>query len=134
MTDENISNHDPKDVAFYTAVVQAWVTTRLEKDRALLNLSTAGIGLLVTLLTTVGPSSHCELLLYGLAGVCFASAIVVALLVFDRNSHHLEEVIKRRKDDDDAKLIKLDLLLLMLFMAGVVLTGAIGILSGYNRI
>ena len=134
MEDECNSESDSKDVAFYTATVQAWVTTRMEKDRTTLNLSAAGIGLLVTLLTTVGPSSHSELLLYGLAGTCYASAIVVALLVFDRNSHYLEEVIKSRKDDDDATLIKLDRGMFWLFIAGVVLTGVLGMFTGYNRV
>ena len=54
------SVRDAKAVAFYSAAVQAWVTTRMEKDRALLNLAAGGIGLLVTLLTTVGPSSRSE--------------------------------------------------------------------------
>ena len=59
-TDKNVQ----KEIALYSAVVQAWAGTRMEKDRSILNLSAAGIGLLVTLLTTVGVTARCQLVLY----------------------------------------------------------------------
>ena len=132
MVDEHDSVHDAKAVAFYSTVVQAWVATRMEKDRTLLGLAGGGVGLLATLLTTVGPSSSTELLLYGLAGLSFVCAILVALLVLDRNSHHLEEVIRSGKTDDDHRLIMLDRFLLGFFLVGVMLTGVLGMVSGYN--
>ena len=134
MADEHHSAQEAKTVAFYSAVVQAWVATRMEKDRTLLSLSGGGVGLLATLLTTVGLSSSTELLLYVLAGSSFVCAIIVALRVLDRNSRYLEEVIKNGKNDDDPRLIMLDRCLWGLFLAGIILTGAIGILSGYNSI
>ena len=134
MAYEHDSMHDAKTVAFYSTVVQAWVATRMEKDRTLLSLAGGGIGLLATLLTTVGPSSSTELLLYILAGISFVGTIFVALLVLHWNSRHLEEVIKSGKTDDDPRLIMLDRHLLRLFLVGVILTGVIGVLSGYNSI
>ncbi|PKF49010.1 hypothetical protein AT251_22010 [Enterovibrio nigricans] len=46
-----------KEVEFYAATVGAWLNTKFELDKSLLTLSTGAIGLLVTLLTTVGASS-----------------------------------------------------------------------------
>ena len=89
--------------------------------------------MLTTLLTTVGPSSCFELLLYGLAGMFFAGVTLFGILVFNRNSTHLEEVINSKKTGDDPWLIKLDRLMLIFFMAGVVLTSALGMFTGYNR-
>ena len=43
-----------KEVEFYATSVTAWYNTALERDRGLFTLSAGGIGLLLTLLTTVG--------------------------------------------------------------------------------
>ena len=69
MTGKHGAQDSPKDVAFYSTVAQAWVATRMEKDKTLLSLATAGIGLLATLLTTAGASSLRQLFLYGAADV-----------------------------------------------------------------
>ncbi len=74
MVDEPSPHESAKEVAFFSAVVGAWIETRMEKDKTLLSLATAGIGLLVTLLTAVGPSSVHELWLYAGAGASFIIA------------------------------------------------------------
>ena len=132
--DERDSLQDEKEVAYYSAVVEAWVATQMEKDRTLLSLSAGGIGLLTTLLTTVGPASCIELLLYIAAGTFYAGSIFSALFIFKRNSLYLEEVVKSKKAGDDRWLFWLDWFVLIFFMAGVVFTGVLGVLSGYNRI
>jgi hypothetical protein len=108
MPNEQDAEQSAKNVAFYSAVVEAWVATRMEKDRTLLSLATGGIGLLATLLTTVGPSSRVELWLYGAAGVCFITTVVGAIRVFDRNSEHLSDVLRKKTVGDDADLQLLD--------------------------
>ena len=123
-----------KQLAHYAAIVEAWVATRMEKDKTLLSLATAGIGLLATLLTTVGPTSACQLWLYGSAGVSFICTIVTAIWIFDRNSRHLEDVIVRGVRGDDPLLVKLDVLVFLSFVIGVVLTGAIALSSGFAKI
>lgn len=44
-----------KEELYLSAVINGWIETRMERDRTLLALSTGGVGLLVTLVTTVGP-------------------------------------------------------------------------------
>ena len=132
MSEKHNTAHEAKDIAFYTAAVQAWITTRMERDRALLSLSAGGIGLLVTLLTTLGASSDVQLWLYMAAAISFAGAIVFALLVFDRNSHYLRQIIKG-KNPGDRWLIWCDRFLIAFFALGVLFTCTIGISSGYKR-
>lgn len=134
MAEEQDLQESQKDVAFYSAVVEAWVATRMEKDRTLLTLASAGIGLLATLLTTVGPGSLTELVLYGAAGTAFTVSVVAAVSIFGRNSDHLEAVVQERKRGNDPKLQRLDRLLFVSFLLGVILTGAIAMSSGYARI
>ena len=38
-----------KHTAYYSALVEAWLDTRMEKDKSLLMLAAGGIGILVTL-------------------------------------------------------------------------------------
>jgi hypothetical protein len=55
-----------KRVAFYSSLVNAWIQTRMEVDKTLIVISSAGIGFLITLLTRkVGIS--CNLFLLYLA-------------------------------------------------------------------
>ena len=48
---------EQKKIEFYAASVAAWYESSLEHDKSLLTLSAGGIGLLITLLTTVGLGS-----------------------------------------------------------------------------
>src|SRR5258708_3002963 len=95
---------DPKDVAFYSATVNAWIQTRMEKDKTLLTLSSAAIGLLATLASTVGPSTLWQFWIYVVAGGCFVVTAVTSIVVFDRNSTHLEAVIRRNAVGTDVML------------------------------
>jgi hypothetical protein len=122
-----------KQVAFYEALVNAWITTRMERDRTLLVLSAGGIGLLVTLLTTAGPASSLELVFYVSAGVAFAAASVLLIIVFDMNGDHLREVILDGRKGDDPTLKVLDRLVFLCFVVGITLLGVIAITSGYRH-
>jgi hypothetical protein len=47
--DEKIEITKEKQTAFYSALVEAWLETKMEKDKSLLMLSAGGVGVLVTL-------------------------------------------------------------------------------------
>jgi hypothetical protein len=48
------AKNNAKEVEYFAAIANAWVNTRVEHDKSLLTLSAGGIGLLITLLSTVG--------------------------------------------------------------------------------
>ena len=90
-----------KTVAYYKTLVSAWVGTNMELDKALLTLSTAGIGVLVTIITTKGlivPWGWAKLSLL-LAFVGFLTTACLILCVFKKNAHHLEKVVRNLKRD-----------------------------------
>jgi len=128
-----VSEESSKRVAYYTALVDAWISTRMERDRTLLTLAVGGIGLLATLLTTVGPTSIAELALYGFAAVSFLVSALAAIKIFTKNGHYLEDVIQKGTKGDDPQLKVLDRLVLWSFISGVVLTMSIAASSGYRR-
>jgi hypothetical protein len=133
MTEQD-PNYNAKVIAFYSATVEAWVNTRMEKDRTLLSLAAGGIGLLATLLTTVGPASPYDLALSGLAALFFIVTIVTAICVFNKNGRYLDAVIQHGLRGDDAALVRLDRVVFGSFLIGVVLTAVVGLSSGYSRI
>ena len=94
------SNDEEKDLAFYSAALTASFNTRLQRDKSILTFSLAGIGLLVTLLTTIGPSSFIHAFIYFLSTICFVVAAITTILIFGRNSKYIEGVLIRNQKTD----------------------------------
>jgi hypothetical protein len=86
-----------KRVAYYAAMVEAWIGTRMERDRTLVTLAAAGIGLLITILTAVGVSARWHLWLYGLSAIGFGTSIYTSLRVFERNAEAIEHALGIRE-------------------------------------
>lgn len=118
-----------KDVEFYAASVNAWYSSALEHDKSLFSLSAGGIGLLITLLTTIGISSWIVLWLYAAALLAFIACLTSILMVFSNNKKHIEMIINNGPDVEDPLLKNLDNISLISFGIGAVLSAAIGISS-----
>jgi len=117
-------------VAWYATLLSAFVSSRREKDKSLLALSTAGIGLLITLATTVGIPSVSIAVLYALALAAFLTAILAAIRVFDLDAKHVESLLRETRDQAPAEALRAaDRFLFRSFLVGVVLSIAIG--AGY---
>ena len=125
MTEDEIARH--KEISFYASNVDAWFATSLEHDKSVLALSAGGIGLLLTLLTTVGLSSAWAVVLYILALACFVVALVTVLFVFRRNRSYIEQVVTAKAGKSDPVLSSADTIALLAFGLGVVLSAIIGI-------
>jgi uncharacterized membrane protein YphA (DoxX/SURF4 family) len=124
-----------KNVEFFAASVNAWYNTSLEHDKGLFTLSAGGIGLLVTLLTTIGVSSALLLGLYITAIACFLASLLAVLIIFSRNKAHIEETILPGAQFHDNFLRTLDLVALYAFGIGAVFSATIGIsvaVSSFN--
>lgn len=104
----------------------------MEKDKSILTLSAAGIGLLVTLLTTVGPHSWIEAIFYALAFAGFTFSALTAVRIFDRNADYLLQ-LANDKDESDPRLRSLDRRLLKGFLFGVAFTVLIAVSSAIAR-
>ncbi|GAW97983.1 MULTISPECIES: hypothetical protein [Colwellia] len=122
-----------KDLAFYSSTLNAWYTTRFEKDKHLLSLSSAGIGLLVTLLTAIGTNSVYTAIIYGLALICFLISIISVLGVFSRNSTYLESVVSGN-DNNDVILTILDKTAVLSFVLGIIFTLLVGAFSSIEKL
>lgn len=122
-----------KNIAYYSVLLQAWIGTRMERDKTLVTLSAAGIGLLVTLLTAVGVKHSWELVLYAGAVLGFLVAIWSSLVIYQLNSQHIEQAI-RGSSERDPRLEKYDKTSLRAFIASATLTLGIGLTSAVNHL
>ncbi len=119
--DDNPS--DPKNLAFYSSVVEAWIATKMQKDRSLLTLSSAGVGLIATLVSALSPSSWSVLTLLSGGALAFLVTIVSVIRAYERNADHLKAIVNEGTREDDPKLLRLDKTAFWGFVIGVALTG-----------
>lgn len=116
-----------RKLAYYSALVGAWIDTRMELDRTLVALSAGGVGLLATLLTTVGVSRKSQLVLYGISAVAFATTLICELVIFKKNSALIEETIHDLPPK--TRLMHLDRVAIVSFGIGIATLFAVGILT-----
>ncbi len=125
MTSEDIE--DQKRVEYYAASVSAWYNTSLEHDKGIFTLSAGGIGLLLTLLTTVGLYSAEALILYIGAILSFVISLLAVLIVFKCNQTHIQEILSGKSISNDPVLNKLDSIAIYAFGIGAIFTAIISI-------
>lgn len=113
-----------REIAFYSAMLNAWLTTKLELDKHLLSLATFALGLLVTLSTTVGISNNYAQILAALSALCFCITVFTVLKIFDKNAAMVLSVVKASENQSDSTreiLSRLDYGAGISFRAGVLL-------------
>ena len=124
--------HDLKDVEYYAAQANAWFQSSLERDKSLLTLSSAGIGVLIALLTRDGTRSPIEAVLFILALLAFTLCALVILAIFSKNQAHLEAEIHKGANSVEGHLRTLDKTALYSFGTGLSLSLVIGIFAAIS--
>ena len=117
-----------KNIAHYSVLLSAWIETKMERDKTLVTLSAAAIGLLVTILTTVGAKHFWEIPLFAFAVISFLVTIWSSLTIYQLNSEHLEEAI-RGSSGKDPRLEKYDKRSVGAFIIGSIAALLIGVSS-----
>lgn len=111
---------------------ELFCTTRSESDRSVLTLSTAGLGLIVTLLTGDNVTSVFELVIFLCSGFCFLVCSFSILRVFNKNAEYIQ------KFNDDPALSKelkiLDTVISYSFKAGMGLIVLAALLVSSNNL
>lgn len=91
---QDVIEQSNKEVAYYTQLVSAWFRSRMELDKSLLALSSTGLGLLVTLMTTASELGALEKLFSALGCLSFLATILFVLMNYHFNGNYLEGVVK----------------------------------------
>ncbi len=120
-----------KNIAYYQTLLSSWIDTRMERDKSVITLSAAAIGLLVTILIMVGVNG---ILLKALAigsFIGFAGAIWISLKIYELNAEHLIYSLKGGREKDP-KLEKCDKWSMRLFCFGVICMIFMGIATSFT--
>ena len=123
---------EQKEVAYYSSLVNAWVQTKMERDKVIVSLSAGGIGLLVTILGTVGVSKVWQIYLYGAAFLGFILTLTCSILIFDKNSKHIEDVLNTGSRGDYS-LKRIDKWSLTFFVIAVLFSISIGCVTAFDK-
>lgn len=119
---------EEKQKAFYSCALSAWLSTRMERDKSILALSSGAIGLLITLLINFGTKGIWQNISYLGAFASFLACIIISLLVFNRNATYLERVIKEGAKRDKCLRV-FDRIIFDAFISGVIFAIFIAIIS-----
>ena len=131
--ESNDSESVQKRVAFYTSLVNAWIQTRMEVDKTLIVISSAGIGFLIALLTNKGVACTAIFVIYLAAFFSFFVVIVLCILILQRNSSYIATLLNN-PDAKDPYLDAFDHVAKAFFALALIFTLIIGISSGLDQL
>lgn len=130
LEEELINN---KHVEFYSHLVNGWITTRMEKDKSILTLSTAGLGVLVTFFNNISYNDITSLLLYGLSLIFFIMAIISGVWILSENADYCEAVINEEEAKNEKLIDILDKSLIYSFILGLFISIILSFVLIYNK-
>lgn len=111
---------EQKQVEFYAASVNAAYNSALELDKSIFTISAGGIGLLMTLIYTLGVSSVAVLVIYVFALLSFASCIILILFILKKN---IPSALNLAAGNNPNPILKtLDMAVSILFGIGILLS------------
>ena len=97
-TDTN-NEKSQKKVAYYSALVNAWIQTKMEVDKTLIIISSAGIGFLITIISKLDINNVTELIIYLSAFISFFIVIITCVEVFRKNAVYIKNIIDEKDDN-----------------------------------
>jgi len=127
---EDLQNE--REVAFYASALDAFYTTALEYDKGIFTLAAGGLGLLVTLLTTVGLNSRLELAAYLMGIASFTVTLVLLLCVFRLNKAHIIAVVAGDDELSTRQLRIIETISMFVFGVGILCAAVVGGLAAMD--
>lgn len=121
--------NNTEDEVFRSASINAWIQSKMERDKALLTLSSGGVGLLVTFLQFKETIESCHSILYYIAFISFILCIASVIVIFNRNAKYIEKLLSSETRENDKVLGFFDYMAVTFFTIGILFTIIIGLLN-----
>ncbi|HBX65847.1 MAG: hypothetical protein CL670_10400 [Balneola sp.] len=123
------NQNDKEDEVFRSASINAWIQSKMERDKALLTLSSGGVGLLVTFLQFKENIAPCHSMLYYIAFISFTLCIASVIVIFSRNAKYIEKLLSSETRKNDKVLGFFDYMAVLFFSIGILFTIIIGVIN-----
>ena len=130
------SDQDQRD--YKNLLAQSWVTSSFEKDRSILTVSSAGIGLLIALANAFPIKNELTLVIFIIALLSFTLSVGFAIWIFSENKKIVISALYPEKGKAGLGKI-LDRLLVTTFLMGLSLSSILAFLfavdsyKGYKK-
>jgi hypothetical protein len=131
-TDTN-NEKSQKKVAYYSALVNAWIQTKMEVDKTLIIISSAGIGFLITIISKLDINNVTELIIYLSAFISFFIVIITCVEVFRKNAVYIKNIIDE-KDDNHKSLDTYSFVAKLFFTLALIFILILGINIGVKQL
>jgi hypothetical protein len=127
------SEDDYKSIEFYSQLINAWFQYRMEFDKSIMTLSIAGIGVLITFMSTFGIKNVncCILALYIMSILFFISTIILILIIFILNTNQINKYLQ--KNESSINLRWYDYFIRISFIVASVLTIILSFINGFTK-
>ena len=123
-----------KNVAHYEVLLSAWIDNRMERDRTIITLSSAAIGLLVTIITTVHITGLWQCLFSSIALAGFLGSILICLNIYQINTVHLEQALRGEDSTASSMILEnFDRWSIGLFSIGIVFSILMAIFISFQN-
>lgn len=122
-----------KNIEFHSQSINAWYMTSLEKDKSILTISAGGIGVMITLLTTIGMNGYLTFSLFCLSILSFLISILLIINVFGLNKEYLTALLKE-EDTSCFKIKTQDNIAIISFLFGIIFAIIIGLTVAFNKL
>lgn len=121
------------DAAYADLLRHVFVETLMERDRTFVAIAAGGIGVIVTILTTVGPMSIVGGVVLLAAAISFAMVIHLGTEVFRLNADLARKILKGEPEENVSSDLKgLDKSIKMWFRRGIFLALLAGGMAGWT--
>ncbi|KGJ89514.1 hypothetical protein [Colwellia psychrerythraea] len=81
-----------KNIAHYSVMMSTFISSRIDANKAIFTFSSAGIGLLVTLISE--PNSTISVVLFSSAILAFVIAVISTLFIYIAHTNAIESYIR----------------------------------------
>ena len=130
--EREMREYEGKNIQHYAVNLAAWFNTKLEKDKSIITISSAAVGLLVTIITAKGVQSLCQVTFYLFSFIGFLTAIITSIQTLDQNAEQVRRDITN-EGNINTQLRRNDIIVSMAFYAGIIFTTLVGISYGVNQ-
>jgi len=130
--DREMREYEGQNIQDYSVRLTAWFATKLEKDKSVLTISSAAVGLLVSVLVGKGIQNYLQIFLFVIALLGFMIAIIAVIQIFDKNAEQVERNIADGGHINNI-LSRYEMIISISFYIGIFFTILLGISYGVNQ-